>query len=135
MTTALHILGALLRWAVASPWHALGTVALGAIVAARLSSRPAPQSSPSRRSGGVATVLVAAGALLTGWWFLAHPQKSAPPAAAPKPVTRTIYVHQTVTKVVHAAGHSGLPPWAIVVIVIVALGALCGLTLGRSSES
>jgi hypothetical protein len=57
------------------------------------------------------------------------------PAAAPKPVTRTVYVHQTVTKVIQVAGHTGLPPWAIVVIVIVAFGALCGLTLGRRAES
>jgi hypothetical protein len=56
------------------------------------------------------------------------------PAAAPKPVTRTVYVHQTVTKVIQVAGHTGLPPWAIVVIVVVVLGAVCGMTLGRSSS-
>jgi hypothetical protein len=77
----------------------------------------------------------AAGALLTGWWLLAHPQKSAPAAVAPKPVTRTVYVHQTVTKVIHAAGHTGLPPWAIVVIAVVAFGAMCGVMLGRRAES
>ena len=134
MTTALHILGLLLRWAVASPWHALGT--LGAAVALVLMLRP--KSEPEQvvvRRGGLATVLVAAGGLLTGWWLLAHPQKSPAPAAAPKPVTRTVYVHQTVTKVVQVAGHTGLPPWAWVVIAVVALGALCGLTLGRRAES
>ena len=71
--------------------------------------------------------------LLTGWWLLAHPGKQ-PPAAAPKPSTRTVIIHQTVTKVVQAAGHSGLPPWAIVIIAVVALGSLVGLRYARSSS-
>lgn len=133
MTTALHVLAALVRWSVASPWHALGAVAAGMILATRLRSRPSAPPAPASRSGGVATVLVAAAALLTGWWFLAHPGKQAP-AAAPKPATRTVIVHQTVTKVVQVAGHSGLPPWAIVVIAVVALGSLVGLRYARSSS-
>lgn len=133
MTTALHVLGLLLRWSVDSPWHALGTVAAGVILATRLRSRPSAPPAPASRSGGMATVLVAAAALLTGWWLLAHPGKQ-PPAAAPKPSTRTVIIHQTVTKVIHAAGHSGLPAWAIVVVAVVALGTLCALTLGRSSS-
>jgi hypothetical protein len=55
------------------------------------------------------------------------------PAAAPKPVTRTIYVHQTVTKVIQATGHTGLPPWAVVVSAVVAFGSLCGLAWRRST--
>lgn len=81
------------------------------------------------------TVLVAGlgiGAIVILW--SEGPRHHAAAPAAPKPVTRTVIVHQTVTKVVHVAGHAGLPPWAIVVIAVVALGALCGLTLGRSSS-
>jgi hypothetical protein len=71
----------------------------------------------------------AAGAIL-----ILDSQHPTPPAAAPAPATRTVVVHQTVTRIVQV-GHSGLPAWAVVIIVIVALGALCGLTLGRRSES
>jgi hypothetical protein len=81
---------------------------------------------------GKPTVLAAGlglGAILILW-----SDKPPHPAAAPKPVTRTVYVHQTVTKVIQVAGHTGLPPWAWVVIAVVALGALCGLTLGRNSS-
>jgi hypothetical protein len=43
-------------------------------------------------------------------------------------------VHQTVTRIVQVAGHTGLPPWAIVVIAFLAFGALCGMTLGRRTS-
>ena len=69
----------------------------------------------------------AAGAIL-----ILESQHPAPPAAAPAPATRTVIVHQTVTRIVQVAGHTGLPPWAIVVIAIVAFGTLCALSLGRS---
>jgi hypothetical protein len=117
------------RWAVSSPEHAL--IAAGAAVVLFLLARSSSAPEQAVRTGSVASTLVAAGALLTGWWFLAHPQK---PAAAPAPVTRTVYVHQTVTKVVQAAGHSGLPAWAIVVIAVVAFGSLCALRYARSSS-
>jgi hypothetical protein len=81
---------------------------------------------------GKPTVLAAGlgiGAILILW-----SDKPPYPAAAPKPVTRTVIIHQTVTKVVHVAGHTGLPPWAIVVIAIVALGTLCALTYGRAES-
>jgi hypothetical protein len=70
----------------------------------------------------------AAGAIL-----ILESQRPAPRAAAPAPATRTVIVHQTVTRIVQVAGHSGLPPWAIVIIAVVALGTLCALRYGRTS--
>ena len=81
------------------------------------------------------TVLAAGlgiGAIVILW--SEEPQHHATAPAGPKPVTRTVIIHQTVTKVVQAAGHSGLPPWAIVVIAAVALGSLVGLRYARSSS-
>ena len=129
----LHILGSVAAWSIASPAHAGIAATAGIALALMLRSRPKPPPAPARGSGGMATVLVAAGGLLTGWWLLAHPGKQ-PPAAAPKPSTRTVIIHQTVTKVVQAAGHTGLPPWAIVIIAVVALGSLVGLRYARSSS-
>lgn len=84
---------------------------------------------------GKPTVLAAGlgiGAILILW--SEGPQHHATAPAGPKPVTRTVIIHQTVTKVVQAAGHSGLPPWAIVVIAVVALGSLVGLRYARNSS-
>ena len=94
------------------PWPRHGTPGhSGRRVALVLMLRP--KSEPEQvvvRRGGLATVLVAAGGLLTGWG--SWPPASARSCGGPKPVTRTVIVHQTVTKVVQVAGHTGLPPWA-----------------------
>jgi len=56
----------------------------------------------------------------------------------PRPVTRTVIVHQVTTHVVRQVGtkvvRAGLPAWAIVVIAIVALGTLCGLAWRRTGS-
>lgn len=65
------------------------------------------------------------GAILILW-----SEKPQHPAAAPKPVTRTVVVHETVTRVVHAAAHSGLN-WPEAAVAIVALGILCAVMFGR----
>ena len=79
----LHILGSVAAWSIASPAHAGIAATAGIALALMLRSRPKPPPAPARGSGGMATVLVAAGGLLTGWWLLAHPGKQ-PPAGSVK---------------------------------------------------
>jgi hypothetical protein len=80
---------------------------------------------------GKPTVLAAG--LGIGAILILASEKPPPPAAAPKPVTRTVIVHQTVTRIVQVAGHSGLPAWAVVIIAVVALGTACGLMWRRAA--
>lgn len=78
------------------------------------------------------------GAALILWAEPASAPKPSHPAAVPKPATRTIIEHDTVTKVVQAAGHSGLNwPEAVVVIIVVVIciGALCAARYGHGEAS
>jgi hypothetical protein len=63
-------------------------------------------------------------------WYAWH-QPDSHLAAAPKPVTRTVVVHQTVTRVVHAAAHSPVSGTDIVLIVIASLVVFLVLALNR----
>lgn len=67
-------------------------------------------------------------------WLASQHKHTRPQASAPRPVTRTVIVHQTVTRIVQVTGHTGLPAWAIVIIVIVALGVFCSLAWKRTEE-
>jgi hypothetical protein len=127
----LHVLGVIIEWAAVSLAHVL-VVAVALIVLVVLLRRPKPQRVVARESrlGGLAALVLAVGGLGLGWWLLAHPQKTAP-AAAPKPVTRTVI------RVVHAAAPSSLTgiehTVIIVVAIILAFGVMCAVLMrGRS---
>lgn len=81
---------------------------------------------------GKPTVLAAGlgiGAILILW--SEGPQHHAAAPAGPKPVTRTVIVHQTVTRVVQSGSHpNGIE---ITIIALFALAIFCAITLGRRS--
>jgi hypothetical protein len=64
------------------------------------------------------------------WYAYEHWNTPAPKAAA-APVTRTVVVHQVVTKVVHAAAHSPVSGTDIVLMVIASLVVVLVLGLNR----
>lgn len=65
------------------------------------------------------------------WYAGEHWNTPAAPKAAAAPVTRTVVVHQVVTKVVHAAAHSPVSGTDIVLMVIASLIVVLVLALNR----
>jgi len=66
------------------------------------------------------------GAILILW-----SEKPQHPAAAATPVTRTVVVRETVTRVVHAAAHSPVSGTDVVLITVAALVVFLVLALNR----
>jgi hypothetical protein len=79
-----------------------------------------------RRGGNLGWMLV----MFTGMVYVLLRTSPTPNTPAPSPA-RTVIVHTITTKVIH----SGMPGWGMVVIAVVALGVLCAVTLGRSSNA